>query len=517
MTRIFVRAVLAVFLSTVAGATIAQQTIASLSVDTSGGPTDARLVNWAQQIDARWDSITPPDADGIMTITNLHVPFGEFVSDLPPLVIMIPEVAISDSGNAFSGKIDRFRMGFVPLIDIESELVGGFVELGVSDGSLQIRALEYVDVSSGELLDSLFEWVELRFGQVMQGFDTDSVALEIAGRGLVIDVGMDQQPGTKRLDASLSEFVGTMRFDMPVGEVTLPVEFTVTTEGLQQTVLLSSTGVVSSVAETAKTSTVMNMMVSLAESASHNSVTRFEISDDTIDLVTAGEDGWMIQKTPEGIIGYTHGDHVTSVSIDAYNGIDLGILQEDFRFTVDASQIPENGDNMDLSSVDPMEFDVELAVVPTETFGGALLRRLPQRLIDSPERTLVQMISTPWNLDLRKFRFAGWDADLDANASVNVDMIQTPNVHGTAEISLSGLPTLLSNLTANFDLYRQAVPEVQEKMALYMLEYLSSGESVDDLNYSFETDASGMWLLNGRPFNSFVGEATAVAMQQLQQ
>ena len=508
MTRIIVRTVFAVFLSTVAGATLAQQTIASLSIDTSGGPTDARLVSWAQQIDARWDSITPPDADGIMTITNLHVPFGEFVSDLPPLVIMIPEVAVSDTGDGFSGKIDRFRMGFVPLIDIECELVGGFVELGDSDGSLQIRALEYVDVSSGELLDSLFEWVELRFGQDMQGFDTDSVALEIAGRGLVIDLGMDQAPGAKRLAASLSESVGTMRFDIPVGGVTLPFEFTVTTEGLQQTVLRSSTGVISSVAEAAKTSTVMNMVVGFVESTSRNTVTRLKISDDTIDFITARKDGWMIQKTVEGIIGSTHGDYVFSVSVDAYKGVDLRMLQEDFRSTSDASRVPENGDDMDLSSVDPMEIHMDLAMVPAETLGGALLRRLPQRLIDSPERTLVQMISTPWTLDLREFRLAGWGADLDATAYLNFDVFQTPNVRGTAAISLSGLPVFLSKLKIYFDGYKQIVPLHQEQFVVDMLRSTAArGSSFFDLNYSFETDAEGMWLLNGQPFDQVFSRA----------
>ncbi len=518
MTSIIVRAVFAVFLSTVAGATIAQQTIASLSVDTSGGPTDARLVSWAQQMDAGWDAITPRDTSGVMTITNLRVPFGEVIPGLDPLVLVIPEVAISDNGEDYSGQIERLRLGMGESFDFEYDLVGGIVRIENRTGNLHVTADKLAFRIIGDWHGPFANWFDLTIGPTVSALKTEMTEMLYTGQDHVIELGFDQTDNSKRWFFSTSVLSWTAQQEVEFrGEKAILRQEGFMTNS-RQTLLRSPNGRVRSMSVSDGTSMVRSLPTARTESYYDDFVANLEFDGDKIAGSFSSTGGWSIQRdrslfssaSSTGPIGL-------ALSIDPDTGISMSGEVDDLRIVLDESRVPANGANLDLSSVEPMAFRMDLNLMPTGPARRNLLRQLPQRIINQPQMTGSEMLTSPWVLDIRKLSYTGWGAELNASANVALSMTAAPNVSGKAYVVLSGLPTFLSNLKANFDLYRQAVPEVREKMALYMLEYMSFGDSVFGLYYSFQTDASGMWLLNGRPLNSFVGEATAMAMQQFQQ
>ena len=491
MKNMSVRSILVVFAAVFAGTTTAGNAMASNSAETSGLAADERLLDWSVQAEALWDAITPPDANGVITVTNLQVPFTERSSRFPPLALVIPEFTISDTGDGFSGKVESLQFFIAPSSYAEFLLVGGTIRLGSRDGSVHVRADEvlvpFADGRRGA--DSLSP----------QARKLERSQVPISGQDFLLDLIPDQAKNVKRWVVSMSDVIA--EGEPGVGGTRQRRAGKIVIDRLQQSIERSSSDDFQIVTEIVGFSTVSTVDSVHFEVFFDNLALSFEAVGDGVAFSASTTSNWAIGRDPdETTWAYSIGPGGFSLSSDPDTGLNVNVEADALRFLLDEDQIPEGGEGLALASVDPMAFELDLTLVPAREEGRDLLRRLSKLQFDSPTLPQDEMSSTPWILELPKLRYMGWGADLDVVSDLIIDMRQSPSFFGSVDIALNGLPDFLSNLDANFDEYRHSVSVRQEEGVLRWLDQMSSGENASELKFAFETDESGQWLVNGETF-----------------
>ena len=508
----WVRSVFVVVAVTIAGVATAQQTDSSRSVDAVGLATESRLVEWSMRADAQWDEITSPDADGLVTITNLRIQFGEILPEISPLALEIPELKLSETGDGFSGKVERIWFGVTRSMDLGYDLAGGTIQLNDVEGDIRIRAdamsISYrsnPDIWFMSSVDDLFNMYSFEVRMVLGALQD---AFPHEAKDLVMHLDTGQKQDAKLWSINLTELMWHTKHELPEGMIGHDLDRTTKIESLRQSFVQSSTDGVRVLTEAIGISSVAAIGSSNSERFHDNLVASFEIEDDRFSLLLATNGGWATETDPGVVdVAYSHGSFGFDLSCDPEVGFDLRVFQEDLQVDHGMIRVPETGEIVDFPGVKPISFRAGMSLVPAVESDERQLRQLPQRLMKDSGIAMSELLSIPWLLGLQELRIEAMGAELDADAEIAFSLNEPPSYAGTAAISLQGLPTLYSALDATLNGNREDVLEGEARRMLKALEYMSSGEDLSDLEFRLEIDSAGMTMLNGRPFDQFLEEA----------
>lgn len=479
------------FLLTVAAIAAAQENDTPVSepavieVDTA-----TRLIEWATLFDARWNGITPSDADGGVTISNMSIPIAELNPQAPALRLTVPELEVGKDGDVLRGQMDRILVQSQDRAWADVRMENGVVWLGDPQGRLHFRAEGIVaGIPYGTLLAAILDRVSPERSRQFP-------RQELAVGSLAIDIR--EEHGRKRLEISLTDLTwNTPVITRDSGTLALleEAEYSGRVDSLRLSLI-----------RTAFNSFQLAIVVDrVVEIFTNNAVTaEISIEDITVRIDGNG-DGFLVSSTTSGgsaqlttaadIQEFSAGPGTFTFSNHSGAGITMNVRQEGLR------PAPHNAGDPAAFPGETADFHIELAIVPGRPFKAAeLMRRLQEGGVRHTD-VLADLAGMEWLVNLRSISLAGFGVALDGAMYLTIDPATVPVVSGSGHLALGGFPAILEAIKSDSPELAETVADLEDVLT-NLLVSMSAGQDIENLRFEFSTDEAGGWLVNGRPLGA---------------
>lgn len=477
------------FLVTVAGIAAAQENDtlvpepAAVEVDTA-----TRLIEWANLMDARWNGITPPDADGVVTISNMSIPIAELNPQAPALRLTVPELAVGKDGDVLRGQLDRILVQSQDRAWADVRMENGVVWLGDPQGRLHFRAENIVaGIPYGSLLAAILD-------NVAPEKSRQFPRQELAASSLVID--SREEHGRRRLEISLNDLTWNtpvITRDPGTQAMIGQAEYTGAIDSLRLSLVQTASGAFRAASVVDRVSTSSTTDSGTADFSIDDITTRVDGSVDGFSISSTTGGGQAKLTTEDGILAFSAGPGAFSFAGHSGAGMTISMWQEGLRPATNRTGARA------LSPEDSANYRIELAIVPDNAVAAAeVTRHLPERLVRNTGDALADLARMEWLVNLRSFKLSGFGVVLDAGFYLKFDPDAATIVSGSGHVSLAGFPAILTALKSDSPELAETVTDFEEILTPLLVS-MSAGQDIENLRFEFSTDEAGAWLVNGRP------------------